>query len=123
MKAFLQRFWSFARGPASRIVITLRPASSLSLAEWQSSELLTAEGHRLLQDRSLRAALDMLRHESPVNYGLPELNVSATDRLVHQAKTEGYHLCLNNLEALGILKVADQPVEATFAPPESDQTI
>jgi hypothetical protein len=113
------RHW-FKRKPKPVVRLTFRSASTLTLAEWQSSELLAAEGKRLLEDKSFRLAFDMLRNESPVNYGLPDLGVAATDRIVHQAKTEGYQLCLNNLEALGTLKVTDQPLQATFAPPENE---
>lgn len=113
------RRW-FSRAKPAPVKLVHRSAHTLTLAEWQSSESLVAEGQRLLADHGLRLALDMLRHESPVNYGLPVLGVAATDRIVHQARTDGYHLCLNNLEALGTLNLAEQPVEATFVLPESD---
>lgn len=103
-----------------RIRIVTRSSRQLTLAEWQASEFLVSDAKRLLADPTMRVALDVLRNESPVNYGLPELGVQPTDRIVHQAKTEGYQLCLNNLEALGILKVESRPVEATFEAPEDE---
>jgi hypothetical protein len=66
-----------------------------------------------------KTMLDVLRTESPVNLGLPKLGVQPTDRIVHQAQVEGYHLCLNNIEAMTTKGPESQTVEATFEDPEA----
>lgn len=101
-----------------RIAIRQVPSTELRLATWQQSPDLVTEGMRLLADRTMQLAIAVLRNESPSNLALPPLGVTSEDRAAHQAKTEGYQLCLNNLEALG--RASDEPVtlEATFSDPD-----
>ena len=102
----------------SRISIRQVTSTELRLATWQQSPDLVTEGMRLLADRSMQLAIAVLRNESPSNLALPPLGVTSEDRAAHQAKTEGYQLCLNNLEALG--RAGDEPMtlEATFSDPD-----
>lgn len=120
MRKLLDKLWLMLRWYPKplNIRIKVRPSRQLRLEEWQASEFLVSEGKRLLSDTAFQVALDVLRNESPVNYGLPDLGVQPTDRIAHQSKTEGYHLALNNIEALATFKVAQRHVEATFEPPE-----
>jgi len=63
--------------------------------------------------------LDVLYVESPSGYQLAALGIRAEDRAALQAKTEGYHMCLDFLEAMGMPIEDDKaPIEATFEPPE-----
>ena len=94
--------------------------STIGLEDWQKDESLVSMAASLLADPRTAQMLSVLRAESPANYGLSTLGVTFEDRAAFQARTEGYHLCLNNFEALGKLIAVLPESEPTFEPPEPD---
>lgn len=94
--------------------------STIGLEDWQKDESLVSLAADVLSDPRTAQMLSVLRAESPANYGLPPLGISVEDRAAFQARTEGYHLCLNNFEALGKLTVVPTESEPTFEAPEPD---
>lgn len=94
--------------------------STIGLEDWQKDESLVSLAADVLADPRTAQMLSVLRAESPANYGLAPLGVSFEDRAAFQARTEGYHLALNNFEALGKLTVVSTESEPTFEPPETD---
>lgn len=90
----------------------------LRLEDWQINESLVTKAAAVLKSDKMKLMLAVLRTESPSNYGLPELGVSAEDRAAYQSRTEGYHQCLNNLELLGELKKTRIRSEPTYEDPK-----
>jgi hypothetical protein len=101
-----------------RIKIVPVLSSNVTLEMWQRSEELVAEAMRLAQDRAFKLMLDCLRNSSPVNYGLPDVGTNPMDRAALQAKTEGYHMALNNIEAMSQLLQRQDRIEAVFENPD-----
>lgn len=101
-----------------RIRIETVRSTDLTLEVWRRSPELVDAAMKLSNDPNFRLLMDMLRNESPVNYGLPQLGVQPTDRIAHQSKVEGYHLVLNNIEAAQRLENTSAPIEAVFENPD-----
>ncbi len=101
--------------------ISIIPTRSgvVRIDQWRRSPALVSNARRVLDIPVTRSMLDVLHAESPSNYQLASLGIRAEDRAALQAKTEGYHMCLDFLEALGIAIEDDKPpLEATFEPAE-----
>jgi len=79
---------------------------------------MVAESITLARNLTYRAQIDVLRNSHPVHSIFPPVGISPTDRVVHNAKCEGYELCINNLEAMTKPIKASKPLEATFEPPQ-----
>ena len=109
--------------PAPTINVQVVRSSDLTLEQWRKSEGLVSSLLTLSKTPIFKTMLDVLRTESPVNLGLPKLGVQPTDRIVHQAQIEGYHLCLNNIEAMITKGQESQTVEATFEDPDFQQPL
>lgn len=104
-----------------RIRIVDVRSSNLTLDIWQRSQELVTEAMRLAQDRTFKLMMDCLRNSSPVNYGLPDIGTNPMDRAALQAKTEGYHMALNNIEAMSQLLQRQDTIEAVFENPDENQ--
>ena len=106
----------FARKPT--VVYEKREAWRLSLEEWRKLDQMVAESIALSRNPTYRAQLDVLRNAHPVHNIFSPVGISPTDRVVHNAKCEGYELCLNNLESMTKALKKSKPLEATFEPPQ-----
>lgn len=104
--------------PTPTINVQVVRSSDLTLEQWRQSEGLVSSLLTLSKQPIFKTMMDVLRTESPVNLGLPKLGVQPTDRIVHQAQVEGYHLCLNNIEAMITKGAESRTVEATFEDPD-----
>ncbi len=104
-----------------RIVIQTVRSTDLTLDEYRRSPELVNAALKVWNDPNFLLIWDVLKNESPVNQGFPVIGVQATDRVAHQSKIEGYHLALNNLEALKTLDEQSIPLEATFENPDKEQ--
>lgn len=115
-------WWRIFRKPRKPVAsIKLQPPrpASIRLDQWRRSPALTTDSRRILDMPITKAMLDVLYAESPSNYQLASLGIRTEDRAALQAKTEGYHMCLDFLESLGVPVEDDRaPLEATFEPPE-----
>lgn len=100
------------------VTVQVVRSSDLTLDQWRKSEALVSSLLALTKSPVFKTMMDVLRNESPVNLGLPKLGVQPTDRIVHQAQVEGYHLCLNNIEAMATPGAQSSTVEATFEDPD-----
>lgn len=97
-----------------RLQIVRRDESKLRLADWQNDPRLCAMAAKVLADPNLQLMLSVLKNEHPsktvLSYG-----VSPDDRIVLQARTEGYEMFLASLEALAINTTPEPMPEASFA--------
>lgn len=112
-------FWK--RKPAPQTtpkveVLTVNPLT-IRLAEWRSNVDLVTQSNKLAAQELFKAQLEVLKNESPANVSL-RFGSAATDRIAHQARTEGYCECLRNLQLFCSHKKLPKPLEATFEPPE-----
>ena len=92
----------------------------LRIEDWQANDNLVSKAAAVVSLPDFKLMLSVLRTESPSNYGLPQLGVSAEDRAAWQARTEGYHACLNNIEALAELKRQRTYIEPTYENTEKE---
>lgn len=99
-----------------------REPFKLTLDDWRKQEQLVLESRALARNLTYRAQMDVLRNSHPVHTVFSPVGVNPNDRIVHNAKCEGYEICLNNLEAMAKPYKQLKPLEATFADPE-EQTI
>ena len=98
-------------------VLRVRANLGISAETWRKSEELVTKAGDLLRSDLGRSILDVLSYESPHNLHLPGADLPA--RALHQARIEGYNLCLNNLESLGTPDTGSGDLtEATFSKPE-----
>lgn len=100
-----------------RLIVLSRDPCRLRLDEWRSSKEHVAIARKVLSDPSLRLMLDICRTEHPASQLL--LNAELSERAVQQARIEGYHMCLNNIEALGSFQAPTQALESEFLPEQT----
>ena len=107
------RFWPFKR--SLKVIVAYRDPLKLRLHEWRADRALVSKAMQLLNSPDFRLMLDVLRNERPVNAMLPDA-CPIEIRAMFQAREEGYHIALSNLEALAKFEAISEPVEATFEP-------
>lgn len=108
----------------SKTIVRVLNSTEIRLETWQSAPELVTQARRVFAMPEFRAMLDVLRTESPSNYGFPSRpGLSSDDRVAHACKIEGYNLCLNNLEALARLETAKGMLEATFEPEQAPASV
>lgn len=108
--------------PSALVKVETREAFRLTLEDWRKQEQLVLESRTLAKHPTYRAHLDILRNSHPCHTLFAPIGVSPTDRIVHQAKCEGYELALNNLEAMTKPFKHQKPLEATFESPLESTT-
>lgn len=106
-----------------RIRVQVVRSTGLRLADWQASAELIGAANRIFATQEFRMMLDVLRTESPANYGLPPTGVTSDDRVAHACKIEGYMMALNNLEAMCVPVKGETIVEATFQPEPTPEEV
>lgn len=103
------------------IRIQTRESWRLTLDEWRKDETLVAESIKLSKDQTFKAQVDVLRVEHPFRWRFAEIGVSPDDRAAHQARAEGYELCLAKLEAFSKPFKSIATLRETFTNPEPEK--
>lgn len=101
------------------INVQVVPSNTLLLSQWRGNDKLVAAAMQLERDTTYQMQLQVLKNVHPMLFHFADVNVRQEDRAAHQAKIEGYQLCLNNLASFSKKAVATKPLQATFSPPES----
>lgn len=109
--------WMFREKPL-RIQIPPRTAE-LTLNQWRQNIDLTSRFSALQQQELWRLATHCLQVEHPCHTVFSQLGVNPNDRVVQQAKIEGYELCLNNLRAMGQHAKPKPTLQARFEPEQA----
>lgn len=104
--------------PVQIKVLPVHPVN-LSLDQWRSQSALVTKAKELSDNETVKAMVEVLKNEHPGTKGMP-FGTAMNDRLVQQARAEGYQQCLNNLRLLSTFKTLVQSIEATFEPPEKE---
>lgn len=96
-----------------RITAVTRDVNRLTVAEWRADRQWVATAAGVLRDPRVQHMLDAVANSSPGFEVLP-LNASAQERVVQQARQEGYTMALANFAALGREQALAEPIEARF---------
>src|SRR5215831_11156711 len=106
--------WLLRKKPIHLEVVRVEE-HKLRLSNWQMDRRLCHTASKVLDSPDFKLMLSVLKNESPANTALP-YGVGFDDRVVLQARTEGYQMCLANLEALAICTEIDVLPESVFEP-------
>ena len=117
MKNLFKR-WLKPPPAESEIKVRMVASNTLTLKQWQASPVLIESAMKLGRDANFQMARSVLENEHPRHWVFAIFGVSPNDRIVHQAKIEGYELALNNLDALSKSQKNSKMLVATFEPPE-----
>lgn len=101
-------------------VVRIEP-QSMSMNDWRAKESLVNESRKLAQHAIFKSQLDILRNEHPAKIIFRAIGVSTDDRLAHQARIEGYELCLVKLELFAKPMKSKETIHSTFEPPIQEQ--
>ena len=99
-----------------------RESWSITVDQWRGSEQMVLESIALARNLTYRAQLDVLHNSHQCHTLFTPIGVNPTDRIVHQARIEGFELCLNYLESMAKPLKKHAPLEATFADPDQKPT-
>jgi hypothetical protein len=126
MTAWLKSWWAVLtaewRVPVQpkQIQILRIESQKITMAQWRSQQASVGASMELANHPIYRAQRDILESQHPRHVML-KMGSSETDRLVHQARTEGYELALWNMDSLAIPLKEKKEIEATFEPPEQQE--
>jgi hypothetical protein len=98
--------------------VQLVQSHKLRLDQWRKDESLVTQMKSLEHNQTFIMAIQCLQNEHPRHIVMSPMGVNPNDRIVHQAKIEGYEICLNALSSLSTPYKTVSPVESTFAKPE-----
>lgn len=110
------------RGERVKVRLVHREVGRMTVQEWRRDGHWVGQAQAVLRDGRLRLMLDAVANSGPGLDVLP-LGTGAQDRIVQQARQEGYVMALANLEALGRMVQEEEPVQATFQEPEQGQAV
>lgn len=98
------------------IRVQIVPSSKITLDQWRKDTRLVASAKELTRNEVFRMMASVLENSHVRFVALPIVGASQDDRAAHQARSEGYQICLNNLEAMSKdWKTGQMPPE-TFRP-------
>lgn len=99
---------------ALKVRLVDRPLCDLRLDEFRSDKNLVNLAATVLANSNMQVMLQVLRNEHPGFDVLPH-GSNPNDRIIQQARSEGYEICLSNLEALGKEQLLPERLQSTFA--------
>lgn len=97
----LAKLFRKSPAPEPTIKVVLVSSSVLTLDQWRKDTRLVAAARELARNETFRMMVAVLENSHVRFVALPTIGVSQDDRAAHQARGEGYQICLNNLEAMG----------------------
>jgi len=96
-----------------RVRLVDRPHTHLRADEFRADRELAHLAAMVLANPNMQLMLAVLRNEHPAFEVLPT-GVSGNDRMVQQAKSEGYTIALATLESLGVRATLPERLVSTF---------
>ena len=103
--------------PDSPIKVQLVSSSTLTLDQWRKDTRLVASAKELARHETFRMMVAVLENSHVRFVALPTIGVSQDDRAAHMARSEGYQICLNNLEAMARDHAIGRMPRETFQAP------
>jgi len=110
------KFWKDSP-PKTQIRIIEREPFRLTVADWRQDEGLVGVASSVLKSPSLIQMMQVLRNSHPA-LEVMDVNASPNDRMVQQARCEGYTQALKDFESLGISLMSGGLPEPDFAEEE-----
>lgn len=107
--------WGKKKANQLRVQVVRKDESKLRLSEWQLDPGLCAMAAKVLMDPNLQLMLSVLKNEHPCKTALP-YGVHMDDRIVLQARGEGYEMALANLERMAVNLTPIPMPEPVFEP-------
>ena len=106
------KFWK--RKPETlQVHIVDRPVTHLRADEFRADKELVHLATTVLANSNMQIMLQVLKNEHPGFDVLPS-NADSIQRVVWQARSEGFSLCLATLESLGIQATLPERLVSTF---------
>lgn len=102
-----------------RYEVVRRDVTRLKPAEWRTNPTLVKIAKKFLDDPEFWMMLDCVRNEHPNQIAFLKI-VPLEERALHQARIEGFMMCLNTIEALGIPQKELEELQATYEPSDQD---
>lgn len=110
--------WPFKPKPTTlNLKITSKPASKLRLAEFRADPEMAKGASEILNNPMFQVMMQVNRNESPALI-LLRTEAPMDSRALHQARIEGYNMCLRNFEAMAEHSALPEQLAATFEPEE-----
>lgn len=113
------KFWKPKLPASVQIKVIERAQERLRLHEFRADERLTSGMAITLNSQPMTLAADVLRTEHPA-YQVMQPDAAEHVRAAHQAKCEGYTLCLANLLSMGTHQKIAPELVPDFAAEELD---
>lgn len=117
MKKLLNKLFNKPQEPVAQPVQV--PSTSITLQQWQKNPDLVAASASLQKLPTFRLMMDCLRNSHPCHNVFAAIGVNPNDRIVHQAKIEGFEMCLNTIEAMAVPFKISKSLQETFEPAEN----
>lgn len=112
--------WPFKPKPTPQFMVIARDPIKLRLHEFRSNKSMVGMAQKSLLSPELKIMLDVLRNEHPCMVVM-STGTNPNDRIVAQARGEGYTMALANLEAMGDFQQITEMPEPTFETEEKDK--
>jgi len=106
-----------APDPIAPIKVVVVSSVELTLDQWRKDTRLVASAKELARNEIFRMMVDVLENSHVRFLALPAVGATQDDRAAFQARSEGYQICLNNLEAMSKDWTLSKPLVSTFQPP------
>jgi len=111
--------WRLLFKPPVRYVVIRRDVTRLKPAEWRTNPALVKIAKKFLDDPEFWMLLDCIRNEHPDRIMFSP-GVDIQERALHQARIEGFMMCLNTIESLGTPEKVREELTATYESPDAD---
>lgn len=108
----------FRKPPAPEVPLKVNLVSSsvLTLDQWRKDTRLVASAQILARNDVYRMMVAVLENSHVRFVALSTVGATQDDRAAHQARSEGYQICLNNLEAMSQSWTFSKMPRETFQP-------
>jgi hypothetical protein len=110
------KFWK-PNPPELKVVIVERPTTHLRADEFRADKELVHLAATVLANPNMQLLLSVMHNEHPAFEVLPT-SADTIQRVVQQAKCEGFSICLATLESLGIKANLPERLVSTFGATE-----
>src|SRR5690242_5822877 len=109
------KLFRHGKQPPVKVTHVEREVCRLTVGEWRADKGFVATAAGVLIDPRVKQMLDCLANSAPGQEVLP-LSAGAHERIVQQARQEGYVMALANFAALGREQALPEALESVFQP-------
>lgn len=117
LQTLIARLFRIQAPEAPKGPLVARDTQDFTLTEWRKTDALVSAARELVRNKTFKLMREVLDNENPCHRVIA-FGVSPNDRVVQQARIEGYEMCLNNLGAFAKPLKLTERLESTFEPPQ-----